>query len=543
MLFRSREQFRHILVDEYQDTNHAQYKLLKMLVGPEENICVVGDEDQSIYRWRGADISNILNFQRDFPKAKVVKLEENYRSTPIVLQAAEKVISHNTQRIGKRLIPVREGGDPLVYYPAMDERDEARFVAEQVIELIKGGEEEQDLPPELRGSNYAGEIAVFYRTHAQSRTIEDAFRSRNIPYIVVGGVRFYDRKEVKDALAYLRLIVNPLDDVSFLRIVNVPPRKIGGATLDKLREHAREKGVSLLEASGYNQHAKPEKNGAPKLAASKIKALKQFADLIQSLADGHEKQSVSQVIDTVLNETDYREWLAGERTAETIGRLENLDELVRAAEEYDESADNPSLSEFLDRVTLLTNLDNSSTDGGAVTLMTIHTAKGLEFKAVFMVGMEDGMFPHILAEGDPDAAEEERRLCYVGMTRAEDLLYMTRAKERLLRGQTRYNLPSPFIADIPENLMSIYEFTPSWDPDWKPPQRVEEFDESAHSDNIVYDLEETGLRPGRRVKHAQFGLGIVEGIEGSGEKMKVRVLFHRVGHKTLQVKYAGLEPA
>lgn len=537
VLEKYRRRFRYILVDEYQDTNQAQYQLIKLLVGPEQNVCVVGDEDQSIYRWRGADIRNILSFQTDFPKAGLIKLEKNYRSRAVVLKAAEAVISKNKQRIGKRLEPVRMGGDPIIYYAAFDERDEAEFVADRILELMEGRNGAPDSPEETKERFKPEDIAVFYRTHAQSRAIEDALRARNLNYIVIGGVKFYDRKEVKDAIAYLRLLVNPRDDVSFLRIVNVPPRKIGEATLTQLREYAAKQGVSLLVAAGFRRAGEEERVVKSPLAAAKMKALGKFAGLIESLRDDMNKLDVAEMIDRILKESGYRAMLKEERSIEAIGRLENLDELVRAAEEYEEMAEEPSAEGFLDSVSLFTTLDTAPAEGGALTLMTLHTAKGLEFGAVFLVGMENGIFPHVLSIGEPAEEEEERRLCYVGMTRAKDLLYLTRARVRRLRGQERYNLASPYLTDIPPELMTVYEGSNS---SYTAPE-VEETDYSAP--RVVYDLEETGLRPGQRVRHQHFGLGLVEGFEGSGEKLKVKVFFHDVGHKTLMAKFAGLEPA
>jgi len=544
-----RRRFRYILVDEYQDTNQAQYQLIKLLVGPEQNICVVGDEDQSIYRWRGADIRNILSFQTDFPKARLIKLERNYRSRAVVLKAAEAIIARNKQRIGKRLVPLREGGEPITYYSAPDERAEAEFVADRVQELLEGRNEDREKGGGA-GDTFAPEdIAVFYRTHAQSRAIEDAFRARNINYIVIGGVRFYDRKEIKDTLAYLRLLVNPRDDVNFLRIVNTPPRKIGEATLAQLREHAAKCGASLLEAAGFKILSKTGTPPSVKveypnissgcgpsapLAAAKMKALGKFTGLIESLRDDLNKFGVAEMIDRILEESGYRKMLKDERTIEAIGRMENLDELIRAAEEYEEDAEEPSAEDFLDSVSLYTGLDEAPSEGGQVTLMTLHTAKGLEFRAVFLVGMEEGIFPHALSIGEPAEEEEERRLCYVGMTRAKDLLYLTRATARRLRGQERYNLPSPYLADIPPALLRIYEDSSS---SYAAPA-IE-----STAPRIVYDLEETGLRRGQRVRHQEFGLGLVEGFEGSGERLKVKVFFHQAGHKILMAKYAGLEPA
>lgn len=527
VLMEYRQRFRYILVDEYQDTNHAQYELIKLLVGAQKNICVVGDEDQSIYRWRGADITNILSFQKDFPEAKVVKLEKNYRSTAVVLKAAERVIDKNTQRIGKKLLPVREEGEPIILYIAYDERDEAQFVADKIQELLTDKEKYQP-----------DDIAVFYRTHAQSRSIENALLERNINYTVVGGVKFFERKEIKDALAYLRLFVNPKDDLSFLRIVNVPPRKIGNATIEDLKFSARANNVSLFEAA-----VECSKNSYfYALNSTKKRQLGEFAKLMLAIREETQDKPVSVVIDTVLQKVGYYDWLKNEKTIEAVSRLENLDELVKAAEEYETSTAEPTPAGFLDSVSLYTDID--SLEGGVVTLMTIHTAKGLEFKVVFMVGMEEGIFPHALSAGDFNAMEEERRLCYVGMTRAKDLLFLSMARYRFLRGQERYNLPSQFLEDIPKELITIIEE----DGKERESEDLEHFEKlfSSSQEKTIekpYDVQDYNFRPGQRVNHPYFGGGLVEAIEGKGEKMKVKVYFHKFGHKILMAKYANLEPA
>jgi len=503
--------FRFILIDEFQDTNRVQYELMRLLVGPEQNICVVGDEDQSIYRWRGADIRNILGFRRDFPKAELIRLEKNYRSVSTVLDAAGAVISRNRDRIGKKLVAVRGKGEPIVHFAARDELAEAAYVAEKSAELVN------------RGFSW-GDISVFYRTHAQSRAFEDAFRRRNIPYLIIGGVRFYERKEIKDALAYLRLAINPKDDISFQRIINVPPRKIGDATVSRLRNFAAERGVSLLEAC-------PMK--ATGLAASKQKALGEFAELISSIAGEIQNNGPMEAVETALEMSGYRAWLQEKGGIEQLGKLENLDELLRAAEEYESSNPEGGIEGFLDSASLLSDFDTTPSDLGSVTLMTLHTAKGLEFVAVFLVGMEDGVFPHQLCKADPAAMEEERRLCYVGMTRAKDFLFLTRAVTRRLRGKEQFNQPSPYLEDIPRELVRTEGVT-------EPPRlSATEYGET----DIHYDEPEFPLRPGRRVRHPDFGPGIVESVEGKGENIKVKVYFHSAGHKTLALKYTHLEPA
>jgi len=504
--------FRFIMVDEFQDTNRIQYDLIRALVGPEQNICVVGDEDQSIYRWRGADIRNILGFQSDFPSAKLIRLEKNYRSVSTILEAASAVIAHNTSRIGKKLVSIRGGGENIAQYVAANEIDEARYVAGKVKEILS-----------TRYSH--NNIAVFYRTHAQSRSVEEALLAAEIPYIIVGGVRFYDRKEIKDTLAYLRLAINPNDDISFLRIINVPPRNIGKATLDKLGQSAASKKMPLLRACRSEAHG---------VKTTKQEALKQFARMVESIAAEIPASGVMEIIDKCLEITGYRNWLKNMPGIEALGRLENLNELLTAAEEYEESEPETSITGFLDNASLLSNLDTAPEAHGAVTLMTLHTAKGLEFPVVFLIGLEDGIFPHVLSRGDPEAMEEERRLCYVGMTRAKDLLFMTRTAARKMHGTEIVNPPSPYLDEIPPRLMRVEGYVMN---------RPQTDADSTYQSGIHYDETEIGLRPGRRVKHPQFGAGIVEAVEGQGENTKVRVYFHSCGRKTLMLKFAQLEPA
>ncbi len=524
LLDKYRQVFRFLMIDEFQDTNRMQYDLIRMLVGEEENICVVGDEDQSIYGWRGADIRNILDFSRDFPRARLIRLEQNYRSVATILEAAAHIISSNLNRIGKNLVSVRGGGDPVVHYPAMDEMDEARYVTRKVKELIKTGV-------------LASDIAIFYRTHAQSRAVEDAFRLAGVSYIIVGGTRFYDRKEIKDVLAYLRLATNPMDDTSFLRIANVPPRKIGKATLKRLREFAASKGISMLEACRKEVSALP---------AAKRVSLLEFADMIDAISDEAQGRGAPAMIDACMLKTGYRSWLEEKPGIESWGRLENLDELLRAAEEYERVEAEASIEGFLDAAGLLSDIDTAPEDHGSITLMTLHTAKGLEFPVVFLIGMEDGIFPHILSREDNEAMEEERRLCYVGMTRAKDMLFMTRATTRRLRGKNQSNEPSPYLLDIPPNLLRIEggaPWTSDSPSDTEPGADKQVWRSDSEQSDICYDETEVGLKPGRRVNHPQFGAGIVETIEGQGEKTKVKVFFHKAGHKTLMLKYAQLEPA
>ena len=501
--------WRHVLVDEYQDTNRAQYRIIRLLTGEHRNVCVVGDPDQSVYRWRGADIRNILDFEQDYPGTRVVKLEQNYRSTRRILSLASAVIDHNRQRKDKTLWTENAEGDPPKVYRAWDEHEESNFVAQTILGLR--GE----------GVPWNG-VAVFYRTNAQSRVLEDALRRARIPYGIVGGVRFYERKEIRDALAYVRLAVNPADDVAFRRATQTPVRGIGPATLARLDE-ARA-GRALLAVAAEPPAA---------ITGKARRGLEDFAALIRGLADRRGATAPPAFIDQLLDATGYREALRVERSPEAEARLENLEELIAAAEDYMHADPSPTLEGFLDGIALMADIDELKDEGARVTLMTLHSAKGLEFPAVFLTGMEEGVFPHARSMNDEDEIEEERRLCYVGVTRARERLYLSYALHRRIHG---YGVgePSRFLREIPENqLVSLNTRREA------PPGYAEDAAAyAAAADTIGEDLP---FRVGSRVRHARFGEGLVVGIERDGSDYVVTVGFASVGRKRLSVQYAHLE--
>ncbi len=479
---RYRKAFRHVLVDEYQDTNRAQYRWLQLLCEEHRNLSVVGDDDQSIYRFRGADIQNILGFERDFPDATVVKLEQNYRSTQTILNAANAVISHNRDRKAKTLWSELGQGDPVHVRELEDEHAEARFVVSEIERLVDEGSSRD-------------EIAVFYRTNAQSRVLEDMLVRYAVSYQVIGGTRFYERAEVKDALAYLTLIVNPQDVVAFGRIVNSPRRGIGATSQGRIVGHANTVGQPVWEVA-----AAPE--AVPGLASAAVKAVGRFMSVMERLRErAAGGASVGDLLRETLDESGYLQALEAERTIEAQGRLENLEELVSVAREYDGTAEEPSVEEFLQQVALFSEQDALRDDEGVVTLMTLHNAKGLEFPIVFMIGCEDGVFPHSRAIEGGDL-EEERRLCYVGVTRAKRELFLSHARTRNLYGGRDWNLPSRFLDEIPAELTDREEAPSptSWDaaPSRPAPRTGASF---ALGDDVV---------------HANFGEGVVTGIEPGG---------------------------
>jgi DNA helicase II / ATP-dependent DNA helicase PcrA len=493
---RWRRTFRHVLVDEYQDTNHAQYRLLQLLTSEHGNLMVVGDEDQSIYGFRHADIRNILDFERDFPEAEVVKLEQNYRSTQTILSAANAIVERNRERRPKRLWTEIAGGEPLQLNELSDEHEEARWVAAEIERL---GEEEG-----VRRED----VAVFYRTNAMSRVLEDTLVRFELPYQVIGGTKFYERAEVKDAVAYLSLLVNPADQVSFARIVNSPRRGIGKTSQGRLAAHANTTGLPIWEVAAQVEEV-------PGLGAAAIKAVSRFHETLEGLRARADSAPVAQLLEATLHETGYLEALAAERTVEAEGRVENLEELIGVAAEFDVNrelegeAEVPPLEEFLQQISLYTEQDGLS-DESLITLMTLHNAKGLEYDTVFIVGCEDGAFPHMraLEEG---AEEEERRLCYVGITRARRRLCMTWTRERRLFGRAEHNLPSRFVDELPAELTERHPkagasaAAASWDAGG-PGESVAPIDPGPALE----------LRTGDDVLHASFGDGVVTAVEPGG---------------------------
>ncbi|MGN6216217.1 MAG: ATP-dependent helicase, partial [Solirubrobacterales bacterium] len=496
---RYRERFRWILVDEYQDTNHAQYRLLQLLAGEDGNLTVVGDEDQSIYGFRGAEVRNILEFTIDFEDAYVVKLEQNYRSTETVLEAANAVISHNAGRLGKNLWSDLGEGEKIQVAELEDEHAEARFVAGEIEELVDQGGISRD------------EVAVFYRTNAHSRVLEDILVRYELPYQVIGGTKFYERAEIKDAVAYLSLLVNPADLVSFTRVVNSPRRGIGNTTQGRLAAHANTTGLPIWEVIERVEEV-------PGLSGAAIKAVSRFYETIAALrerADG--EGPVASLLEAVLHESGYLEALAAERTVEAEGRAENLEALVAGAAEFDiereregESEIAP-LEEYLQQISLYSEQDSLRAEQELVTLMTLHNAKGLEYDTVFVVGCEDGAFPHMraLEEG---GEEEERRLCYVAITRARKRLYMTWARERQLFGRSERNLPSRFVDELPVELTERHSTAAqSLGTSWETPTANQV--EPAQPLDPGPALE---LQTGDDVVHASFGDGVVTGVEPGG---------------------------
>jgi DNA helicase-2/ATP-dependent DNA helicase PcrA len=499
--------FRYVLVDEYQDTNHAQYVLLKLLTDVSKNLMAVGDEDQSVYGFRGADINNILDFERDFPGTQTVVLEQNYRSTNAILNTANAVISHNRERKEKRLWSELGEGEPVHVIEVEDEHAEARFVASEIAGLV-----------ELGAS--LSEIAVVYRTNAQSRVLEDVLVRQGVAYQVIGGPRFYERAEIKDALAYLQVIDNPYDTVSLTRIANKPRRGVGDTSLARLSTFAAGEGISLWEAIG-----RADEVG---LATASLRAVQTFHSLLQSLMAGALDMSVSELVERVLQRSGYREALEAERTIEARGRIENLEELVGVAHEFEASAQEPSLSTFLQEVSLYSDQDalRGPDEGGQVTLMTLHNAKGLEFRAVFMIGLEEGIFPHSRSV-EEGSLEEERRLCYVGMTRAKERLTLTHAMRRSLYGRTDANLPSRFLDELPEHGVERERLAPaSWS------------GYGARPSEIAPRAALPDVSTGDTVRHSTLGTGIVIRIETDGV---VTVRFEDGAERRLMLEYAPLE--
>lgn len=492
ILKRWQQQFRYILIDEYQDTNQAQYQITKLLASAHHNICVVGDDWQSIYSWRGADFQNILDFNKDYPEATIIKLEQNYRSTKNILDAAHGVIAKNTVRSKKELWTEREGGPAVNIEQAQSEAHEGEIIASQ-INMLMGS-----------GRRHWRDFAVLYRTNAQSRALEETFLKFRVPYKIVGGLRFYERKEIKDVLAYLRFIYQPDDFISFGRIINVPPRGLGDKSVEVLSQYRVEAGQTLLESTLQAQDI-------PGLTPRAKKSFMEFGQVMTSLRRESETRSVESLIELVMKKTGYLEFV-DDGSIQGAERAENLKELLSVAREYQDL----DLAAFLEEVALISDIDNYSHSTDAVTLMTLHAAKGLEFPVVFLPGMEEGIFPHARSLFDHSQMEEERRLCYVGMTRAKDQLFLLHATSRLLYGSSMHNTPSRFLQDIPtEAIASTVSVPPK----------------------IEIPAETLKLRPGDRVAHAKFGEGIVVSIKND----ELVVAFAGVGSKKLSLSFAPLK--
>ncbi|MFH1873841.1 MAG: UvrD-helicase domain-containing protein [Pseudomonadota bacterium] len=523
------KRFNHILVDEYQDTNHAQYRLIELLVREHQNLSVVGDEDQSIYRWRGADISNILRFEKDFPGAKVVRLEQNYRSTKTILAAAQKVIENNFGRKAKTLWTEGAQGSALKILSCVSEKAEAEAIANEILDLSAQNKSLND-------------IAVFYRTNAQSRPFEDVFLANNIPYRIYGGIRFYERMEIKDALAYLRLIANPRDDVSFSRIINVPARGIGKETVNRLKEFAGSQNKFLFEAI-------PDFCNSSNIRPNTAKKLKSFYQLITELQQGFATLSLADLVREVMEKSGYIQALNLKNDYEAQDRLENINELINAVDEFRPQSDAPQLVQFLDQVALISDLDKMNPDNQTVTLMTIHLAKGLEFENVFMVGLEEGLFPHSRSMDDPEELEEERRLCYVGMTRAKQNLTLSHAFRRSLFGKSQYSVVSRFIDEIPEEYTVRHDVIPAQ----RGIQSGTNMDSRFRGNDkwmdtvLEYDFDQRHpeerlgqYAAGKYVSHPAFGQGRIKKCEPSNAGHKVTVQFQTGVVKKLIAEKAGL---
>ena len=550
------QKFQYIHVDEYQDTNHAQYQLVKLLASRFKNICVVGDADQSIYGWRGADMQNILDFEKDYPEAKVVLLEENYRSTKTILQAANEVIRNNRNRRPKNLWTQNEDGEEIVYYRANDEQDEALFVARTIDQLSREGYSHKD-------------FAVLYRTNAQSRTVEESLLKANIPYTMVGGTKFYSRKEIRDVISYLNLIANPSDNISYERVVNEPKRGVGPGTVEKIRDFAASQEISLLEASA-NIMLSPVKGKA-------AQAVYEFANLILDLRDRLDDYSVTELVELVLKKTGYAAALAAQATLESQARIENIEEFLSVTKNFDENPDNPAdetgldkLSRFLNDLALIADTDDGDMESSEVTLMTLHAAKGLEFPVVFLVGMEENVFPLSRASEDEDELEEERRLAYVGITRAEKILYLTNANSRLLYGRTNYNQPTRFLREISSDLLNYQGLARPANSSFKVSYTNSDTSKFGQGMSLAQALQErkrqaapssisTNSLPfgkssqsqpskpevawaiGDIAHHKKWGDGTVLAVSGSGNSQELKISFPEVGLKKVLASIAPIE--
>lgn len=565
------EKFKYVLVDEYQDTNKAQFTLVSILASKYGNITVVGDNDQGIYSFRGADISNILNFEKDFPGTTIIKLEQNYRCTGNILKAANAVIKNNENKYDKKLWTENEEGSIPKVYQGDDEYDEARYIVEQI--------------NHLKTEEYYkySDFSLLYRMNSQSRAIEDILNREGIPYKVIGGLKFYERKEIKDALCYLRLIANTSDNLSLRRIINEPKRGIGKTSLDKINEISEQTGISMYEII----------KNADKYDLNRVFAnSREFINVIEELKSKKHEMQISEILTDVLRKTGYTKALELENTIEAESRLQNLEELMTVVMEYEEQEAESSLNNFLEGITLSSDIDNLEETDDMVTLMTLHSAKGLEYPAVFLVGMEEGIFPGYKSIGEPKELEEERRLFYVGITRAKEHLYLTCAKHRTIFGSTSYNAISRFISEIPEELLEGYseinnkkeEFSDSnygwsYGGNFAGKVKTYKFDEAAGNYGISAksseklstnsketvdnknsyafrtaesflnnfnkqnsnNIDTTKYKAGQKVYHKKFGEGIINYVEKEGEDLKVDINFDKVGHKRLMAKFAGLE--
>ena len=557
--------FKYIMIDEYQDTNKAQYEFTKLLAGKYKNICVVGDDDQCIYAWRGADIRNILDFEKDYPNAKVVKLEQNYRSKGNILEAANKVIKNNAERKSKVLRTEQEAGNKVSVYRAYSDKMEAAFVASEIKKLREDSKWDYK------------DFAILYRTNAQSRTFEESFRRASIPYRIFGGLKFYDRKEIKDILAYLRVILNPQDDISLRRIINVPKRSIGDATVEKLQDFANSQEMSLYDALLEAEYV-------PGLTARSKNPLTKFAEIMEDIMNEAEQMKVSELIEYVLDKTGYMQALKDSKLIEDESRVENLEELVSDAVDFEKNReleiksgevtfeDGSALSSYLEKVALVQDTDNIDSENNYVMMMTVHSSKGLEFPVVYMVGMENGIFPSAICFDKDDQMEEARRLCYVGITRAEEKLYMTSAETRMVFGKTVAYPQSDFIQEIPAELKEyvgggrtmqsnsslggtstnsrVFSNTATYN---RNPHGLRanthtmtKNEASKIIGNVISGtnagkLTKDEAKAGKKIKHSKFGVGTIISVSPSGDDCKLTIAFDNQGIKQLMLSKAPLE--
>ncbi|UOR13863.1 DNA helicase PcrA [Halobacillus amylolyticus] len=528
--------FQYIHVDEYQDTNHAQYQLVSYLASRYQNLCVVGDSDQSIYGWRGADIKNILSFEKDYPTAKTIMLEQNYRSTELILNAANNVIGNNSGRKAKNLWTDNTGGNKIQYHEAGTEREEGLFVTDHVEDLIRNGRFQYK------------DVAILYRTNAQSRTIEETFVKAGVPYQMIGGTKFYDRKEIKDLLAYLRLIANPNDDLSYQRVVNEPKRGVGKTSLDKLQAYATDHDISLYEASAEIDFVG--------VSAKAAKSIMNFYTMIRNWTQQQEFLSATDMVAEVIEKTGYEEMLRNEKSLEAQSRLENIEEFKSVTKNFEENSEDKTLVAFLTDLALIADIDQMNEDptsDDTVTLMTLHSAKGLEFPVVFLIGMEENVFPHSRSLMDEDEMEEERRLAYVGITRAERQLFMTHAKMRTLYGRTNMNPISRFINEIPKEFVDgkdEREELPFFNKKRESPSipsQTQKQPTKRASKKIEKDSsggEKIAWQPGDKAKHKKWGEGTVVKVQGEGDAMELDIAFPApTGIKRLLARFAPITKA
>ena len=517
VLEKYQQRFKYIMVDEYQDTNHSQYVLVNFLAQGHRNLCVVGDDDQSIYLFRGADVSNILDFEKDYPEAQVIKLEQNYRSTKTILTAANDVIRKNEGRKEKKLWTENAEGEQIVFHQGADQYEEADYIAGQIEKYVKEGKSYKDM-------------AILYRTNALSRTIEEIFMRRGIPYVIYGATEFYKRKEIKDVMAYLKIIVNPNDDLSVARVINVPKRGIGATTVDKFLEYADENNLSLYEVL---------KNHVAQIVPRSSKKVQDFVDLVEKLKAMSEYLTVTELLEELVNRSGYRSMLENENTDEARSRLENIQELQTVTQEFDNQKEG-GLAEFIQEISLNTDSESVENDGDVVKLLTLHSAKGLEFPIVFIAGMEERIFPHIRSFEEPIEMQEERRLCYVGITRAREQLYITCAQNRSLYGRTDRNPISRFLDDISPTLLK--DVSPQG---YKVKELFTKTAVSSPANNIyakpVKQEVNIPYQVGMMVEHKKFGQGIILTIQPLGDDQSITINFESSGVKKLMASFAPLK--